>query len=101
MKKQDMLTRKTWDEFRATGLLWWVNMILHTFGWAITVEVGKDGYVSNAYPSRVKFRGFAPHNNANGYRKVANYIRNNANDIYEEAYTEKKDEDNVEKGIGE
>ena len=101
MKKQDMLTKKTWDEFRSTGLLWFVNMILHTFGWAITVEVGKDGYVTSAYPSRVKFRGFGVYNNSNGYRKVANYMRNNANDIYEEAYRDVAQDNPIDKGIGE
>lgn len=31
-----MLTKKTWKEFRESGFLWWINMILHTFGWAET-----------------------------------------------------------------
>lgn len=33
-------------------------MILHTFGWAITVEIEDDGTISDAYPARVRFRGF-------------------------------------------
>nr|WP_297935692.1 hypothetical protein [uncultured Lachnoclostridium sp.] len=32
----DMVTKKTWQEFRDSGLLWWINMILHTF-----LNVGK------------------------------------------------------------
>lgn len=36
-----MINKKTWDEFRATGLLWLVNTILHVFGWAIVVDVDK------------------------------------------------------------
>ena len=32
-----MIERKSWEEFRNAGLLWWINMILHTFGWAIDI----------------------------------------------------------------
>ena len=53
-----MVTQKSWKEFRDSGMLWWINMILHTFGWAITVEIEDDGSISGAYPARVKFRGF-------------------------------------------
>ncbi len=34
-------------------MLWWVNMILHTFGWAITVKI-EDGVITDCYPARVK-----------------------------------------------
>ena len=49
-----MIERKSWEEFRNAGLLWWINMILHTFGWAITVDL-KDGKIIDCYPARVKF----------------------------------------------
>lgn len=52
------MKRKSWQEFRATGMLWWVNRALHLFGWAIVVEVDDAGEVADAYPARVKFRGF-------------------------------------------
>lgn len=35
---KNMVVEKSWDEFRNSGLLWWINMILHTFGWAIAVD---------------------------------------------------------------
>lgn len=83
------VTKKTWDEFRASGLLWWINSILHMFGWAITVEV-EDGVVTNAYPARVIFRGFGQDDNDEGFKKVSAYLRENAeeldnetNEIYE------------------
>lgn len=38
-----MIERKSWEEFRNAGLLWWINMILHTFGWAIE-ENNMEGY---------------------------------------------------------
>lgn len=53
-----MVNRKSWEEFRNSGFLWWVNMVLHTFGWAICVSM-EDGKVKDVYPARVKFRGFA------------------------------------------
>jgi len=37
-----MIRKKTWEEFRDTGLFWFINMILHAFGWAI-VLVKDDG----------------------------------------------------------
>lgn len=46
-----------WKEFRDSGLLWWINMILHTFGWAIVVDIKDKSFI--AYPKRVKYRGFA------------------------------------------
>ena len=45
-----MIERKSWEEFRNAGLLWWINMILHTFGWAITVDL-KDGKIIDCYPA--------------------------------------------------
>lgn len=53
-----MVTKKTWKEFRESGFLWWINMILYTFGWAIVVDIDDNGEITDAYPARVKFRGF-------------------------------------------
>lgn len=79
-----MIVEKSWEEFRDSGMLWWINMILHTFGWAITVEM-EDGKVINVYPARVKFRGFREKNNTEGYIKVSQYMKENVNDLLEEA----------------
>ena len=79
-----MIERKSWEEFRNAGLLWWINMILHTFGWAITVDL-KDGKIIDCYPGRVKFRGFGEENNTEGYQKVSQYMRDNAGKLFEEA----------------
>ena len=51
---KEMVEKKTWEEFRDTGFLWWINMILHTFGWSIYIEVDDDGEIINVYPARVK-----------------------------------------------
>lgn len=80
-----MIAKKTWDEFRNNGLLWFINMILHTFGWAICVELDDDMKVINAYPARTKFRGFSEKNNDDGYKSVAKYLKDNADSIFEDA----------------
>lgn len=79
-----MVNRKSWEEFRNSGFLWWVNMVLHTFGWAICGNM-EDGKVKDVYPARVKFRGFAEKNNTNGYIKVSQYMKDNASELLEEA----------------
>jgi len=75
-RRSEMVTRKTWEEFRESGLLWWLNMILHTFGWAICLEI-EDDVVIGAYPARVKFRGFSEDINSGGYEKVTKYLKDN------------------------
>ncbi|WP_339194610.1 hypothetical protein MKY95_23230 [Paenibacillus sp. FSL P4-0176] len=78
---------RTWDEFRKSGMLWWTNMILQTFGWCITVEVDKDNRekVLRAYPERVKFRGFPERANTEGYIAVSDYMKANAKQLADEA----------------
>lgn len=83
--ENDMVEKKSWDEFRNNGLLWWINMILHTFGWAIVVEMEDDGAISNVYPGRVKFRGFGEKNNSEGYIKVSQYLKDNADELLKES----------------
>ena len=79
-----MVTKKTWKEFRESGFLWWINMILHTFGWAIVVEID-DGKVISAYPARVTFRGFSEESTTNGYQKVSKWMAENAAELLDEA----------------
>lgn len=49
---------KGWETFRDAGLLWWVNRILHTFGWAIVIAEEDDGSVLMAWPERYEAFGF-------------------------------------------
>lgn len=79
-----MIDKKSWIEFKETGLLWWINTILHTFGWAIVIEMDNDEVVS-AYPARVKFRGFSEKSNIEGYKKVAKYNLDHAEELLKEA----------------
>jgi len=86
-----MVEEKTWKEFRKSGLLWWINMILHTFGWAIVVNFKDydketdDGEIDKVYPARVKFRGFNEDSNTLGYKRVSNYLKENAEQLEKES----------------
>lgn len=79
-----MVNRKDWQEFRDVGLLWWINMILHTFGWAIVYELGSDQEITNVYPARVKFRGFSEELNTKGYTRLSKYMNENASELLRE-----------------
>jgi hypothetical protein len=85
-----MIEEKTWEEFRKIGLLWWINMILHTFGWAIVYEFGDDGNISRVYPARVEFRGFAREINTKGYENVTTYLLDNIDELCDEVIDNKE-----------
>ncbi len=79
-----MIDRKTWEDFYATGLLWWVNRVLHLFGWAIVVEVRSDDSISVCYPARVKFRGFDTDTEEENFKKLSKYLEENATELRKE-----------------
>lgn len=83
-KDKQMVKKKTWEEFRQTGLLWFVNTILHTFGWAIVLSIEK-GKPAEAFPARVKYRGFDQESNTKGYIKVSEYMNEEAERLLQEA----------------
>ena len=84
----DVLVEKTWEEFQGTGLLMFVNMFLHIFGWAIALETDlkTNEYCAKVY--RTKFRGFSEECEENAYKKLTLYMSNNAskliNDVFED-----------------
>ena len=73
MKKEKMINKKTWEQFMETGLVWWVNRILHTFGWAIVFEED-NGVITDVYPARVRFRGFEEKTEEENFIKLTNYL---------------------------
>lgn len=77
------MNRKSWEQFRETGLLWLINSILHLFGWAIVCEVSEDKVIS-VYPARVTYRGFTEQDNTEVYRKFTKYLSNNIKDLEKE-----------------
>lgn len=85
MNEPRMVDKETWKEFRDTGMLWWINRLLHTFGWAICIELDDDGNITSGFPARVKFRGFAEANEEAGFKKVSAYMTKNAEELEQEA----------------
>ena len=76
--------RKTWKEFQDSKLLWWVNRSLHLFGWAIVLECEDNGDVTEAYPARVKFRGFDEGTEEEGFIKLTEHLKNNIDELEKE-----------------
>ena len=79
------LGKKTWAEFQKTGLVWFVNRILHVFGWVIVLNCEADGSIAEVYPARVKYRGFETDAEERGYEKIARFMRDNSEALYDEA----------------
>ena len=82
------MKRKTWKEFKECGLLWWINMILHTFGWAIVVSYDENKEIKEVFPARVRYRGFPESTNTKGYINVSKYLNGNSKDLLNEAEEE-------------
>jgi len=79
-----MVTKKEWSEFRSTGLLLFINQILHVFGWAIVFDMDGDE-VKSVYPARVKCRGFNNDSVSKSYQKISEYMRDNVVELLNEA----------------
>jgi len=85
-----MIERRTWDEFRSIGLLWWINRLLHLFGWAICFEYKEfnnktnTGIIGEIYPARVKFRGFAEPYETEGFKQLSGYLKDEMTNIAKE-----------------
>ena len=70
-----MLHRKSWDDFRNAGLLWWINRALHLFGWAIVVATDDTtGEVREVYPAHCQFRGFASEQEDDGFKQLTQHL---------------------------
>lgn len=80
-----MIRKMSWEDFRETGLFWWINSILHTFGWALVANMSENGEITEVYPARVKFRGFGTKSTEDGFKKVSAYMKDNSNELYEES----------------
>ena len=91
-----MIEERTWKEFRGSGLLWFINQILHLFGWAIVLEFD-NGELIKAYPARIKFRGFSEESQTKGYRDITKWIKEHVEELEDEAF-EKYKENNEEGG---
>jgi hypothetical protein len=81
-----MVTKKSWQEFRQSGLFWLVNTTLHMFGWALVMNIDQETQeITEVYPARVKFRGFDEESNTEGYIKVSQYMKDHSGELLQEA----------------
>jgi hypothetical protein len=78
-----MVTKKEWSEFRSTGLVLFINQILHFFGWAIVFE-SENEEIKNVYPARVKFIGFNKEDTEEAYKKISKFMSENATELNKE-----------------
>lgn len=81
--RKKVINKKTWKEFQETGLLLFLNQILHVFGWCIIIEYESD-IVTNVYPARTRFRGFNNKIVSNSYIKIIKYLSKNINNLMDE-----------------
>ena len=83
-RKRKMAIRKNWKQFRKTGLLLFINQVLHVFGWAIVFDINK-GEIKDVYPARVRYRGFDGSSVDKCYRDISTYMVKNSKKLLEEA----------------
>lgn len=82
------MERKSWEEFRATGLVLFINQVLHVFGWAVVFDIDDEsGNVNDVYMARVKFRGFDHQSVSEEYTKITEYIHKEADDLLHDVYS--------------
>jgi hypothetical protein len=80
-----MITKKSWKEFRESGLLFITNQFLHIFGYALVYSFDDNGEIEEVYPARVKFRGFGDKQIEEGYQKISKYMMDNAVELEKES----------------
>lgn len=80
-----MIERKSWEEFRESGLLFVTNQFLHIFGYALVYSFDDNGKLIKVMPSRVKFRGFREKQTTEGYQKISKYMVDNAEELEKES----------------
>lgn len=86
-EKKDIkwVEKKSWDEFRKTGLFMFANTILHAFGWALVVEIDAEtDTVNTCYPARVKFRGFDHSDQSQMHKRIGQYLADNSDELKSE-----------------
>ncbi len=83
-----MVREISWQEFRESGALWFINSILHVIGLAIVLEESENTdspEIQRVYPARVRFRGFSEEKNSQGYVRLSQFMSENHLDILEES----------------
>jgi hypothetical protein len=75
---------KTWEEFQKAGLLWWVNRVLHLFGWVIVFETGKT--VKRVFPVRCTYRGFEQLTEEGGFIALTEHLHETVPQLLREVH---------------
>jgi len=77
------VAEEQWDEFRKTGLMWWINRQLHLFGWSLVVEVDPNDpkKTLRAFPARTQFRGFIPEAEERGFKALTAYLESSIDEL--------------------
>lgn len=84
MERKDIIS-KSWDEFKSSGLLWFVNSIIQVFGWSIVYDRDiNTKEIVNVFPAKVRFRGFGEKENSDGYKNITNHLKENISKLVED-----------------
>lgn len=75
------MERMDLNEFKDTGMLWYINQQLHLFGMALVIEVDENGNLKELYPAKCKFRGFPNSVSDEGYRRLTKYMVENSENL--------------------
>jgi|2_EtaG_2_1085320.scaffolds.fasta_scaffold228595_2 hypothetical protein len=70
---------KTWEEFRDSGLGWFINMTLHAFGWSLCFESDENG-IRRVFPARTTWIGFSEEDNEISHEKFKKYMKDYTNE---------------------
>jgi len=65
---------RSWEEFRDVGGFWFVNLLLHVFGWSLSFDEEEDGTISQVYPRRTTWVGFDEKTNEEKQRAWLNHL---------------------------
>lgn len=80
----DKIIKKSWEEFRSTGLLLMINQLLQFFGWPIMYEYDDDKLIG-VVPIRTKYRGYSDESIMDANKKFTNYMVDNIDDLKQTA----------------
>jgi hypothetical protein len=64
-----------WKAFQEAGLLWWVNRMLHLFGWVINMAVNSEtGDVHRVWVDRCEYTGFSRESEERGFERLKRHM---------------------------
>jgi len=72
-----MVNKSNWNEFRESGLLRFVNMFLHIFGWCIQITLDDNNNIQDVFPARCDYDGFCE-NEEKAYLKLRKFMTTDA-----------------------